>query len=210
MSRTKSRAAGLCACAADSGGTRSFSRANRRDAAPVARGRQVSIEIQRERFPDRPSASQHGESPRHVCPRTLERAAHTMAVTASNLRVTPAIAAMQRAPRACRAAAVVRGGCASSSGAPAQSSAKLSARRAVAGGAAARLARESRLSLALRAPARARTSVVRSAHASVSSPRPHGTRAAPSRPRGPSLSVAIVIRGALSRRASLVRNELAV
>ena len=127
-----------------------------------------------------------------------------MAVTASNLRVTPAIAAMQRAPRTCRAAAVVRGGCASSSGAPAHSSAKLSARRAVAGGAAAHLARESRLSLALRAPARARTSVVRSAHASVSSPRPRGTRAAPSRPRGPSLSVAIFIRGALSE---LVRSE---
>jgi hypothetical protein len=121
-----------------------------------------------------------------------------MAVTASNLRATPAIAAVHHAPRACRAAAVVRGGCASSSGAPAQSSAKLSARRAVAGGAAAHLARESRLSLALRAPARGRTSVVRQ-------------RAPPSRARGPAASAprrvatrAIVIR----RRSSAVRRAL--
>ena len=80
MSRTKSRAAGLCACAADSGCTRSFSRANRRDAAPVARGRQRSESKSSAsgfRFPDRPSASQHGDSPRHVRPRTLERAAQT-------------------------------------------------------------------------------------------------------------------------------------
>ena len=54
VSRTKSRAAGLCACAADSGSARVFSRANRRDAAPVARGRQVSSEIRRERIGRRP------------------------------------------------------------------------------------------------------------------------------------------------------------
>ncbi|MDC1215357.1 hypothetical protein N8152_00860 [bacterium] len=84
-----------------------------------------------------------------------------MAVTASTLRVSPAIAAVQHPQRGVRAVAVVRGGCASSSGAPVASASLTAKRGMMAGSAAAYLARESRTMLALRAPAQRRTSVVR-------------------------------------------------
>jgi hypothetical protein len=86
-----------------------------------------------------------------------------MAVTVSTLCcVSPAIAGTQcTPPRGVRAAAAAcRGGRASVSGAAA-SFATLGARRAVAGGAASSLARDSRVTLALRAPKQRRTSVVR-------------------------------------------------
>ena len=185
------------ACAADSGSARVFSRANRRDAAPVARGRQVSSEIRRERIGRRPvSTANHSDTSVHA-PSSAQRR-HDGCHRVEPPR-HPAIAAMQRAPpnvpRRRRRSRRVH---------PRPPGRRRilppsSPRDAPGGGGASRAprTRESRLSLALRAPARARPGGTFSARLCLEPAAPR-TRAAPSRPRGPSLSVAIVIRGALS------------
>ena len=152
---------------------------------------------------DRPSASQHGESPRHVCPRTLERAAQTRWL--SPLRTSASLPRSRRCNARPERAAPPPSFAA---GAPRPRARRRilppsSPRDAPWRVAPPRTSRESRFLSRSARPRRPHLGGTFSARLCLE-PAARGTRAAPSRPRGPSLSVAIVIRGALSE---LVRSE---